>query len=101
MKPASMFAALIVSSASLALSACGHSSAHHGTTPNDAAPAAKGAMSHGSKMDRTTMCSIYAKMTPEEKQAMMEAHHGKVSPEMMQRHNKMMQEKCVTTAPQR
>ena len=101
MRPASMFAALIVSSGSLVLSACGHSEAHHGTTPNDAAPAAPHAMSHGSKMDRATMCSIYAKMSPEEMKAMMEAHHGKASPEMMQRHKEMMQEKCGTTAPPR
>jgi hypothetical protein len=101
MKPASMLAALIISSASLLLSACGHSQAHHGTPPNDAAPAAKGAMSQGSKMDRATMCSIYAKMTPEERRAMKEAHHGEMMPKMMQRYNERISEQRVIPAPQR
>jgi hypothetical protein len=40
-------------------------------------------------------------MTAEEKRAMMEAHHGKTSPEMLQRHDEMMRKQCTMPVPQR
>jgi outer membrane biogenesis lipoprotein LolB len=100
MRSTSMLFALVLSVASLLLSACAQQK-HHDTAPNDAAPAASSAMSQGSKMDHATMCGIYTKMTAEEKRAMMEAHHGKTSPEMLQRHDEMMRKQCTMPVPQR
>lgn len=76
------------------LSACAGHAGHHPTTPNAQAPAAKSAMTHGSKMDRVAMCERYSKMSTEERKAHIEAHHGKVSPEMLQQHESMVREKC-------
>lgn len=48
-------------------------------------------------MDMKTMCEMHAKMkdkSPEEKQAMMGEHMKMMSPEKMQEHMAMMQEKC-------
>lgn len=100
-KPTSILSALVLSAAPLLLSACAQSQAHHGVGRNDTAPMAHGAMGEGGKMDRETMCSIYAKMTPEERQATMEAHYGKATPEMMQRHNERLGQQCPVLAPQR
>jgi hypothetical protein len=59
---------------------------------------------HGHRMenmDMQQMCEMHNKMMSEksleEKKAMMEAHQGKMSPEMMQRHMAMMDEKCKPT----
>lgn len=89
---AGLMAALV-----LALSGCMHnpSHGHHGATPNSAAPAAQGAMSHGSKMDRATMCERYGSMTPEQRRSMMEAHHPDMSPEMMEQREQKMRERCA------
>lgn len=77
------------------LGACAGHAGHHPTTPNAQAPAAKGAMTHGSKMDRVAMCEKYSQMSPGERRARMQAHHKDMSQEMLEQHDKMMRDQCA------
>jgi len=89
-------AGILITASSLTVSGCAHRTGgyHHGASSNANAPASMGAMSQGSKMERVAMCEQYAKMTPEQRRATMEAHHGKVTDEMVQRHEAMIRERC-------
>lgn len=93
-------AAGLIAALSIFVSGCMHgpSHGHHDASPNSAMPASKSAMSHGSKMDRATMCEVYRTMTPEERQAMREAHHPDMSPEMQKQHESMMQQTCADSS---
>lgn len=78
---------------------------HHPANSPAASSAMQGSMMQGGMMqggkmdmmDMKSMCEMHSKMmnkSPEERQKMMEAHHGNMSPEMMQKHMDMMKEKC-------
>ena len=74
---------------------------HHPASSSEATSSAmQGGMMHGEKMgmmDMKSMCEMHSKMmnkSPEERQKIMEAHHGNMSPEMMRQHMNMMDENC-------
>ncbi|GGI16939.1 hypothetical protein [Oxalicibacterium faecigallinarum] len=76
-----------------------HTDHHPGAKAGSTSP--MGGMMDGCKMgamDMKSVCEMHSKMmtekTPQEHKAMMEAHHGKMSAEDMQKHMDMMKEKC-------
>ena len=72
--------------------------AHHAAGAMTSSSMPMGHRMTGGDMDRKSMCDMHSKMmsekTPEERKAMVEAHHGNMSAADMQRHMEMMQEKC-------
>lgn len=80
---------LAVAACAMLLSGCAqsHRYDHHA--------GARGAMPDGHNMDMKTMCDRYSKMTPEQRNAYREAHHGPLSPQQQAQHEQHMQDRCA------
>lgn len=95
--------AAVVLTGTLSACATGSGMAKHGAhhppaSDSSAAASAARANVHGETMDMQAMCQMHrekmANKSAQEKQAMMEKHMGNMSPEMMAKHMRMMDEKC-------
>lgn len=79
----------IFAACALLLSGCAQPDRH------DAHAGPGSRMHHGHGMSMKTMCDRYSQMSPEERKAYRQAHHGQLSPQQHAQHEQHMQDRCA------
>ncbi len=95
MKSSALLTPLVLTASALLLSGCMHHHGYEDRYPDANAATHRGYMHHDNPRNQAAMCEEYSKMTPEERRARMTAHHGQMSQEMLQQHERRLQEGCA------